>query len=63
MATIIKPAIPKQVTCEECSAVIGYLPEEVEGYGGTDYGGGPEGFRRVKCPREGCPGYGYIERW
>ena len=63
MAKIVKPPKPKRVTCKECKAVMEYLPEEVEERHGTDYGGGPDGWERVKCPRPGCPGYGYIRRW
>lgn len=59
MATIVKPPKPKLVKCEACEATIAYLPEEVEESNGTDY---TLGFKRVKCPREKCPGYGYIER-
>jgi hypothetical protein len=63
MAFILTPAVPLKVHCDACSAVIGYMPEEVEERNGTDYGGGPSGWKRVKCPREKCPGHGYIERW
>lgn len=63
MATIVEPAKPKRVACDACRAVIAYMPEEVEVHHGTDMGGGPDGFRRVKCPRNGCPGYGTIEVW
>ena len=63
MARIVAPPVEKTVTCDACEAVIGYLPEEVQERHGTDYGGGPDGWKRVKCPRRGCPGHGYIERW
>ncbi len=63
MARIIKGPKEKIVKCEECRAKIGYLPEDVESHHGKDYSGGPDGYERVKCPRSGCPGYGYIERW
>lgn len=63
MARILEPPKEKRVKCDECRATIGYLPEEVEEHHGSDYSGGPDGYRRVKCPRPGCPGYGYIERW
>ncbi len=39
------------------------MPEEVQRHDGTDISGGPDGWERVKCPREGCPDYGYIRRW
>jgi len=57
------PPKGKRVACDSCKAVIEYLPEEVESQHGRDIGGGPDGYKRVKCPRKGCPGHGYIERW
>lgn len=63
MAEILSPPKKKKVKCRDCRATIGYLPEEVESHHGTDYGGGPDGWERVKCPRPGCPGYGYIREW
>lgn len=62
MARIIEGPKEKEVNCEDCQSVIGYLPEDVdEKYGlGMD---GTSGYRRVKCPRPKCPGYGYIRRW
>jgi hypothetical protein len=35
----------------------------VERRDGVDVSGGPDGWERVKCPRGGCPGHGYIRRW
>lgn len=63
MARIVEPPTGKRVKCADCGATIEYLPEEVEEYSGTDYSGGPDGWKRVKCPRPGCPGHGYVERW
>ena len=63
MATIVEGPKPKRVTCRDCSAVMEYLPEEVQEHHGTDYSGGPDGYKRVKCPRPGCAGHGYIEVW
>lgn len=63
MAEIVAPPKPKQVKCSDCRATIAYLPEEVQRYDGRDIGGGPDGWERVKCPRENCPGFGYISRW
>jgi hypothetical protein len=63
MAEIVEPPVKERVACADCKAVIAYLPEEVEERHGKDYSGGPDGWRRVKCPRPGCPGHGYIERW
>ncbi len=63
MAKIVEPPKGKRVECSECGAVIEYMPEEVQRRDGTDISGGPDGWERVKCPRGGCPGYGYIRRW
>ena len=63
MPKIVEPPKGKRVECSECSAVIEYMPEEVQRRDGTDISGGPDGWERVKCPRAGCPGYGYIRRW
>jgi hypothetical protein len=63
MAKIVEGPKPKRVKCRDCRATIEYLPEEVQEYHGRDYGGGPDGYKRVKCPRPGCPGHGYIETW
>jgi hypothetical protein len=63
MAKIVEPPRPKRVKCDSCRATIEYLPEEVEERHGIDFSGGPDGWKRVKCPRDGCPGYGYVSRW
>jgi hypothetical protein len=63
MAKIVEPPKGKRVECNQCYAVIEYMPEEVEQHQGTDYGNGPSGYLRVKCPRGSCPGHGYIRRW
>lgn len=63
MAKIVEPPKGKRVECSGCGAIIEYLPEEVEHRDGRDISGGPDGWERVKCPRTGCPGYGYIRRW
>ncbi len=51
------------VICRECGATICYLPEEVKEWEGMWLGRVPYGWRRVKCPRQGCPGHGYVEEW
>jgi len=62
MAKIIALAVPKQVQCNCCHALIEYMPEDVQvetinlmgDYDSTSY---------VKCPRApGCPGKGVIKR-
>lgn len=63
MAQIVEGPKLKRVTCQECEAVMEYLPEEVERHDGTDYAGGSSGYERVRCPRAGCTGYGYVRSW
>lgn len=63
MARVIEEASEKRVRCRDCRAMIGYMPEEVQKYSGRDISGGPDGYERVKCPRPGCPGHGYIREW
>lgn len=63
MAKIVKPPKYKEVECDKCKAIISYLPEDVRQRTWTDYGGGPGGYKRVKCPRKGCTGHGYVEQW
>lgn len=63
MAKIVEPPTGKRVKCRDCGATIEYMPEEVQEHHGTDYNGGPVGYERVKCPRSGCPGHGYIRSW
>jgi hypothetical protein len=63
MAKIVSGPKPKHVDCADCRATIAYLPEDVQEHHGTDYSGGPSGHKRVKCPRVGCKGHGYIESW
>lgn len=63
MAKIVEDPKPRRVKCDECRATIEYMPEEVQERHGRDISGGPDGWKRVKCPRTGCPGHGYIERW
>jgi hypothetical protein len=53
----------RQVRCENCDSLIEYAPEEIQERNGTDYSGGPDGWKRVKCPAAGCKGHGYIDRW
>jgi hypothetical protein len=61
---VVSPPKSKRVDCDECGCTIEYLPEHVDTYSGTDMGGGPDGYERVKCPRKGCKtGYGYIKVW
>lgn len=66
MARIVappKPKMAKRVRCRACDSRIEYMPEEVERHDGTDISGGPHGYERVKCPRPGCEGHGYIRTW
>ncbi len=63
MAKIVSEPQPKRVDCGSCHATIEYLPEEVERHTTRDYTGTSDTEHRVKCPRSGCPGYGYVRSW
>jgi len=63
MAEILQGPVLKIVKCNNCSSIIGYLPEDIERHDGKDYTGGADGYERVKCPRPKCPGHGYIKAW
>jgi hypothetical protein len=52
-----------RIRCESCDSLIEYKVEEIDEYHGKDYSGGPDGYKRVKCPADGCRGWGYISRW
>jgi hypothetical protein len=55
MAHVIEPPKPenfKKKRCPHCRSLIGYVPNDVKSYHGTDYGGGPDGREWVVCP--GC---------
>jgi hypothetical protein len=55
--------VPEFVHCDTCNATIEYLPQDVEvrleGQDWPDDWGDPS-RERVRCPRVGCAGYGYI---
>ena len=57
MTHVIEPPKPedfKRVKCKSCLALIGYTPNEIKKYSGTDYGGGPDGREWIICPNSGC---------
>lgn len=58
----IDEAIKKRVSCEECAAIIEYVPKDVITlWSGKDYGGGPDGAKGFKCPN--CNENVILERW
>lgn len=64
MARIVEGAPPKekQTVCEEgCGKTVAYVPNDVREYNGTDYSGGPDGYRYVNCP--GCGKEIVLESW
>lgn len=48
----IKPSkkVAKRCDCEHCGARIEYVPNDMKEYHGTDYSGGPDGYKWVVCP-------------
>jgi hypothetical protein len=44
--------VPLRCTCKQCSAIVEYVPNEVESYVHHDYSGGSDVVYFIKCP--GC---------
>lgn len=68
MPKIVAPPKPKRVKCNECGAMIEYLPEEPKERRWKDYDGGGNYEKYIPCPRIGkgnkkCPGEGVIESY
>lgn len=67
MAKIVDDAPERRVRCDQCKKMIEFSPHEVERceikepWGSAR--GSSEGYERVKCPADGCPGHGYISQW
>lgn len=57
------PIEEKQVRCAQCGRMIAYVENDVEERHGTDYGGGPDGMRFVRCPASDCPKPIVLKRW
>lgn len=55
MAKLVSPPKPRRVKCNDCGATIEFFTEELQTIV-TDYTGGTD--EAVKCPREGCVGWG-----
>jgi len=56
MAHVIEPPKPedfKKVKCTHCRSLIGYVPNDVKRYDGTDYSGGADGHEWIVCPHCG----------
>ena len=55
MATVIgkEPNLIRRTTCRECASIIEYVKSETTTRWVSDYGGGSEQIRELKCPA--CP--------
>ena len=53
-------AAKKKVTCQECSAIVEYVPVEVKSYVHKDYGGGSDIVYHITCPN--CSGQVNVSR-
>jgi hypothetical protein len=54
MAVRVKETKPdksviKTKVCPHCGATLEYVPNDVQSYHGTDYGGGPDGCTWIDC--------------
>lgn len=58
MPVLLEPEY-RRVKCKECYADIGFNTEEIQHFQWADRLGTFKG-ERVKCPRPGCRGYGYV---
>ena len=38
-------------TCRNCGAIVEFVPADVQEHRGTDYSGGPDGHKYVRCPK------------
>jgi len=52
MATVIgyDDSGKKRCTCQACTAIVEYKPNEVQRRDGYDYSGGPDGEEYIRCP-------------
>lgn len=54
MVTIVKtephPSVVKEVVCRSCGATLSYVPNDVKSRMVSDYGGGRDEYKHIKCP-------------
>ena len=51
----------KRITCENCAAILEYVPADMKRYDGKDYLGGSDGCEWIDCPR--CSEEVVIRSW
>ena len=54
-------SVIKEVICQNCGALLSYVPNDVKSVHGTDIGGGPDGREWVDCPQ--CNKEAVIRTW
>lgn len=45
------PSVVKQVVCRTCGVKLEYVPQDVQSYQHTDYGGGTDTYKYITCPK------------
>jgi RNase P subunit RPR2 len=54
MVTVVNPvphpSVVKEVICRNCGVTLSYVPNDVASRIETDYGGGSEQVKFIKCP-------------
>ena len=62
---VIKKAPAKKVVkhcvCEHCGCTLEYVPNDIKEYNGTDYSGGPDGYKWIVCA--GCKKEVVLDSW
>lgn len=64
MATVVgtDDRAKKRMTCNGCASIVEFTNGEIITlWSGTDYGGGPDGAKGIKCPK--CGENIITERW
>lgn len=53
MVTVVgqDKSVAKRATCENCGAILEYMPAEVMERHGRDWSGGSDGEEWINCPR------------
>lgn len=44
-------SVVKEVICRNCGATLEYVPQDIESRIYSDYGGGKDNFKHIRCPK------------
>ena len=48
--TVPHPSVIKEVVCRKCGSTLNYVPADIQQRTETDYGGGRDIVKFIKCP-------------